>query len=229
MIKLPKVGMRIVKTALAIVITLSLTDVVLRSLFGIFFSDDFLSVSIAVVACIVVMQDTIKGTLRASKERIEATAIGSGIGVIMMGVLLLFEREEWHDFQRFLFYILSGFGSMLVIYVCMIIKGRSLTSLSVIVYIAVLFAYTNEYPIAYAGIRLLETFVGIGVTIAVNVIIAPPPFYLESKTSQSSHNPNIFLTRCSFCVKPKGDNNRCEDCQEDVLNHSFCSHDNIEY
>jgi len=101
--KPPKIGARIIKTALSILITLILTDVVARTIFGLLFEFDYMSVSIAVVACIVVMQDSVKSTMRASKERIAATTIGIVVGVLLMLILLPFGKEDMYDLQRLLF------------------------------------------------------------------------------------------------------------------------------
>lgn len=228
MYKPPKIGMRIIKTALSILITLVLTDVAARGIFGLLFSGDYLSVSIAVVACVVVMQDSIKGTLKASKDRIEATVIGIIIGSILMGLLMLLNREEWHNIQRFAFYFAASVGSVFVIYFCMLINGRGLSSLSVIVFISVLFAYTNDYPMLAVGMRLLETFIGVGVTIAVNLLICPPPLNFAKPKSKSVGSQK-YSTRCVFCIKPKDVDNRCENCQEDEFLIHFLSHDSTNY
>jgi len=233
MFKPPKIGMRIIKTALSILITLVLTDLAARKILGEVVTGDYLSVSIAVVACIVVMQDSIKATIQSSKERIEATLIGVIIGSGFMAILLSMENhEQWYYVQRAVFYLSASIGSVMTIYVCMVLKGKGLSSLSVIVFISVLFSYTDSEPWFSVVMRFLETLIGVFVAVSINVLICPPP--LECKVSITPTEKQFrqlekFNTQCALCIRPKDSNDRCDDCPFDDVDVGFVSHDSDVY
>ena len=167
----PTVGMRIIKTALAVLLTLFLTDVVLKTLLR----QDYFGSLIAVIAALVTIQDTIPNSLREMKERLLSTLLGCAMSIVFLWLVLNVGGALGSDYaQRCFFYLVTGIGTILILYICKVMRNPSIASLGVIVFVSVLFIYTEERPYIAAWVRMLETAIGCGTALAVNALIARP-------------------------------------------------------
>lgn len=163
-IVLPKLGMRIVKTALAILITLIITDLILRRAFKI---ESFVSEYAAISAALTI-QDSIRSSYKFAFERLFGTVIGAVIGAGFLAIDLLCGKNI------FVLYALVSVGAVLVIYLCKVIKRVSASSLCVVVFLAVMFARSAANPYLRATIRVVETAIGAVVAILVNLLFFRP-------------------------------------------------------
>lgn len=161
---LPKIGMRIIKTALAVLITLLFTDLLFRRVLKI---QQFVSV-FAVVSAILTIQDSIKSSFSAALERCIGTMIGVAVGMLFLTIDLLLDKNIYA------FYTFITVGTVLVIYGCKVVKKASASSLCVVVFIAVLFSRDEASPYLAAGVRILETLLGVVIALLVNVLVFPP-------------------------------------------------------
>ncbi|SHK06312.1 Aromatic acid exporter family member 1 [Clostridium cavendishii DSM 21758] len=153
--KLPKVGMRNIKTALAV-----LTCILLLKLIG--FSYPFY----ACIAAVICMQDTVKNSYTAGKNRMIGTIIGG-----MFGMLLAY-LEEYLNIG-FLNPLIVFLGIISLIYIGTALKRHSSISISCIVFLAIMVNLRDTTPFVYSINRMFETFVGIIVAIIINKLIVP--------------------------------------------------------
>jgi len=167
----PAIGMRIIKTALAVLLTLLLTDVFLKTLLH----QNYIGSVIAVIAALVTIQDTIPGSLREIKERLLGTLLGCAMSILFLWLVLTFGNTFGPGYaQRGFFYLMTGTGTILILYICKVMRNPNIASLGVIVFVSVLFIYTEERPYIAAGVRMLETAIGCAAALAVNALIARP-------------------------------------------------------
>lgn len=110
--------------------------------------------------------------------------IGSTIGAIIGILLSTIQQGD---------VLLVAVGVILIVYVCNYFKWDSTTSIACLVFVAIIVGAKGTSPLEYSIHRLLDTFIGIGITTLVNNYI---------------FNPNL-----SQILKRQGKN-----IQEDLLN-----------
>ncbi|MDR3021219.1 MAG: FUSC family protein [Clostridiales bacterium] len=211
----PKIGMRIIKTALAILATLIFTDIVARSVFRHYFREEYLAVTISVTATVMTMQDGVKTTIWTARNRVLSTILGATIGTLLMLLLMLFSSEEQQTLQRYLFYFTASLGSVLVIYVCKLIKYTTLSGLGVLVFISVLYGYNSADPMILIGVRVMETLIGVTTAVIVNLTIFPPKAQNQVcvKTEQDGKIEINCVYKCNLCNKDILKGEYCEECE----------------
>lgn len=157
--KIPKLGMRTVKTAICVAVCLLISRL---------YSDGFtLYSSIAAIVC---MQSTIENTIRTGLYRLMGTLIGGGFGML----LLFFTTNSIYDFM---YLIIMPVGIIVVIYFCNMVKMPGSSTIGAIVLISVFVSplqssiTDNVYILAL--FRMLDTAVGIFVAMFINRFIAP--------------------------------------------------------
>ena len=162
-----KIGMRTLKTGLAVCISLYLSSFL-----------HLKSPIFAGIAAIIAMQSSVSESFVIGKHRVVGTIIGAFIG-------LLFSYLLPHN------YIFLSIGVILVIHIHNILDWKKSLSLSSIVFLAIALNRDNN-RISYAMYRLIDTFLGIVVAMLVNYFIAMPniekdflktveDFYVKSK------------------------------------------------
>lgn len=164
-----KIGMRAIKTALAVVIGLFISD---------FFNlDSQIFVAIAAVSS---MKPSMSESLEDMKNRLFTAVIGVIIGYLTskISVPLLLEP------------LIAGLGVLIIIYILAIIKMRDMTQLSCIVFVASFCSDSDK--VVYAFNRILGTVIGVLVGVLINYLISSPniskDFYKISKKCYQSAN-----------------------------------------
>lgn len=109
--------------------------------------------------------------------------IGSIIGAII-GVLLVIAPAQN------ILVLLVGIGVILIVYICDYLKWDSTTSIACLVFCSIIVGTKGFSAIDYSFNRLLDTFIGIGITTIVNNYVFNPDmiklFKKESKGIQES-------------------------------------------
>lgn len=179
--KLPGIGMRTIKTALCVFICLLISYLLSGEL--------TLYSSIAAIVCI---QSTIENTLRIGFFRLIGTAVGGALGMLVMS--LVSNTEEY-----MLYLLLLPLGIIVIIYICNLIKMQGSVVICAIVYISVLSSNlaVNEAqdPYMQAIIRIIDTAIGIVVTMLVNRFIAPPKLFDSREMHLVCDNYNEIYER----------------------------------
>lgn len=158
----PKFGMRIIKTGLAVFVTAVLYMFLGRS-------DS--SVFLALIAGVVSMQDTMGHSVRMGVIRLMGTAIGGIIGIVLTWAITVLNVKE----IEFIRAIVLAIGTMLCIVTCVWLDLRDGSVISVVVCQAILIQEPVSHSYIYALNRILDTAIGIVVSVVINVIIRKPP------------------------------------------------------
>lgn len=149
--KLPKIGLRNIKTAISVSICL------------IIFSKDPFFAAIASVMC---MQDTVENSVKFGINRIVGTLIGG-----LIGLIFLYSTRGLHF--EVLTPLITGLGVVLVIYLSNLLNKPASSAMSSLVLIAIMTAPVTSNPFVYAFKRTIETSLGIIVAVLVNKYIKP--------------------------------------------------------
>ena len=155
----PGVGMRNVKTAVAVVVCFliflpfwSSSSGGERTLIGPFY---------ACIAAVICMQSSVEQSVRQGVSRLIGTAIGGGVGLLVLLVDDLLEIP-------LLTGLILGGGVVLVIWLCNVIHRPSACSIGCVVLCVVMINHSGTERYLYTLARMGETAVGIVVAILVN-------------------------------------------------------------
>ena len=188
----PPIGMRMVKTAAAVLICLLVSMAVDRE-------DMRIYSSIAALLCV---QPYAEDTKRMAIQRIVGTAIGSVFGI---ATLLL---EMALDIQGTLVgYIVIAAVTVPNLWIAVVLKSSNAAALSGIVFLSITVTHvTDASPWIFAWYRVSETLVGIAVGIAVNRLCAgghpgpaaPPARHRQGRRGAVRHGEEAV----SPCLRP---------------------------
>lgn len=145
------VGMRTIKTGLAVMMCCILTSFVVDNMFY------------CATACVVTMQDTIKTSFKMGWQRVFGTLIGGLVGFFLV---LISPANP----------ILCGIGIMIVIKCCEIFKLSSLV-VSSVTFFSLYLGYIDSAPLVYSIQRVIDTSVGVIMGLIVNYSVARPNYY----------------------------------------------------
>lgn len=149
--KLPKIGLRNIKTAISVSICLVL------------FSKDPFFAAIASIMC---MQDTVENSLKIGSNRIVGTLLGGALGLVFLNLTRLLNAESFTA-------LITGVGVSSAIYLCNAIKKPGSSAMSSLVLVAIMIAPASSSAFLYACKRTIETSLGIIVALLVNKYIKP--------------------------------------------------------
>lgn len=155
------IGMRVIKTALAVLICLLISKFVDNS-------ESFVTVSS--ISAIIALQQSSDKTLRTSLFRIIGSFIGGILGVacVQLGTVIPY-YTEW------LFIIIIPLMIVAAFYLCNVFKLTDAAVMACVVILIV--AAPMNLPVTeavdYSIVRVLETLAGVSVSIVLNIIIAP--------------------------------------------------------
>jgi uncharacterized membrane protein YgaE (UPF0421/DUF939 family) len=154
-------GFRTLKTALAISLIL-----LVAYLFD--YPDAYYICSVALLT----IQITPKESLRLGAQRLVGTAIGGGLGTLMLYVSI---------YSNIHVYILAVFSLILGIFISNLIKMKGASAICALVIMLILIVPLDTKPYLYALKRTLETTIGIVVAVLIN-------FSFKRKTKLEPYN-----------------------------------------
>ena len=152
-----KLGMRTIKTGIAVMLCCTLGQFVIEKLF------------FAVAACALSVQDTVRGSLKEGLGRVKGTMLGGIIGYLMAIV----KPEDP---------ILCGLGVMAVIYGCTALNTGG-GVVSIVTFSAIYLGNITSEPGYYAIHRVIDTSMGVVFGVLVNYLF-PRPNYLENTINE---------------------------------------------
>lgn len=174
-----KIGLRTIKTGIAVGLSMYIA-----SLF------DLKSPVFVGIGAIMSMQSSVSESFKSGKDRMLGTFVGAIIGLIFSYLLP-------HN------YFFLSLGIIVTIYIHNLLGWKSSLTLSAIVYLAI-FLNTEDERISYAANRLLDTFIGISVSVLINYFIAAPnqkKMFLEKKINIVNSSKKLVYN----LVKNKGE------------------------
>lgn len=150
---MPKIGMRTIKTAIAVAICITILQ---------FF--DGTTAFFAATAAIFSLQSNMATSWKLGFSRWIGTDIGAVIGFLFSFIPLT------NPLVRTL---VISFGIILIIYITTLIKQDLAVFIACLVFLAIMTNLKDGHPGTYALTRTLETGLGVIVSILVNKYIAP--------------------------------------------------------
>lgn len=155
---LPKVGMRMIKTAVAV---------------GICFFIGYLRGGggkpiFSAIAAIICMQPYVEHSVNVAFNRIIGTVIGAAFGLLAASVI-----QELPAAYLPLQYVIVAFAVIPVLYTTVLLKKPGASALASVVLLSITVSIDGTPPLQNAVDRSLETIIGILVSLAVNVAHLP--------------------------------------------------------
>lgn len=155
--QLPKLGLRNIKTALAVMLCMIIFDLIHR--------DNPFFACIASVFC---MRDTVSNSISMGKNRIIGTILGGIIGIVLIFLSTHFQ------FLYNLSPLVTGVGISLSIYICTLLNKPESVIVSCIVISGIMINYASQInSYVYAVNRSVDTIIGIIIAILVNKYFNP--------------------------------------------------------
>lgn len=151
--KPPKIGLRTIKSAIAVLISLIL-----------FSSEAYFACSTALVC----LQNTITDSIETGKQRVLGTIIGGVVGGVFLIGIQYIDIKNIEYGGDLLVYILISIGILVTIYLCVLFKITDIISLSCMVFLSITTTYAYDQPLLYASNRVFETICGIIIAVLVN-------------------------------------------------------------
>lgn len=145
------IGMRTIKTGIAVMLCCLLTRFAVDNMFY------------CSIACVVTMQDTIKTSFKMGTQRVLGTLIGGLIGFLLV---LISPANP----------ILCGIGIMIVIKCCNMFKLSSLV-VSSVTFLSLYLGYVDSAPLVYSIQRIIDTSIGVIMGLIINYSVARPNYY----------------------------------------------------
>ncbi len=161
MMKLPKIGMRMIKTVIAVYICFLIAYIRDSSAFY------------SAIASIISLQSDIQGSLKAGLNRITGTLIGGTCGIILIWILSFTNIEV----KGLLYYTIVAAITLPLMYLVVCINKKSAVFITCVVFFSIVVNRSDRVdPIVFGIGRIMETLIGIAVSWAVNII----PFYIKN-------------------------------------------------
>nr|WP_294576185.1 aromatic acid exporter family protein [uncultured Romboutsia sp.] len=167
--KLQKIGMRTVKTGIAVSICTLLAQYLVQN------------PMFAGVGCVASVQDTVKGSLKLGFNRVKGTMMGGLVGFLCV---LIKPGDP----------ILCGIGIMATIYGCTMLGINSGIIVSSVTFLSIHLGIIESNPAYYSIHRVLDTSVGVVIGVIINYVLARPD-YLEL-TDKSLNNARKITREC---------------------------------
>ncbi len=160
---LPRIGQRIVKTAVAVFLCL-----MVYSIRG--YSGQTMPTEAAITA-IICMQPYVRDSRDYALSRFAATLLGAGCGLLFLLLLLVFPALGQNPL---ILYALMALGMMLCLYSAVLLRRPDISGLAAIVFICVVIAFPEiEHPLRQAINRFTGVLLGTVCAIAVNTFRLP--------------------------------------------------------
>lgn len=153
--KSKKIGMRTIKTVMAVILTLAISELF-----------NLRSSLLASIAAIVTMESSVSESFTAGKNRMYGTILG---GVIALGISLILPSN----------FFTIGLGLIILISICNGLKWDKAARMSMIVFLGIILNYEGGDRIDYAFDRTIDTLIGVIVGTSINYFIRPPKIELR--------------------------------------------------
>ncbi|WP_071061886.1 FUSC family protein [Andreesenia angusta] len=156
--EIPGVGLRNIKTSIAVLLSFLVFRLIGRD-YPIY----------ACIAAVICTKDTFQNSFEISRDRLVGTLVGGVIGAFFLKIIA-------NTGSGISFEFIASFGIVVVIYLCNLINEKGSVSLACVVYLLILMNFKNSdsvAPYAYAFNRIVDTTVGIVISLLVNRYFFP--------------------------------------------------------
>lgn len=164
---MPKVGLRTIKSGIAVFFCLTLLPTIFNLPNEPFF---------ACLTAVICLQDTVHNSIHMGINRGGGTILGASLGLVFLFLFKIIDTNISNLFFSKLFiYLIISCGVILMIYLCNLLKRPGAINITCIAFLGVTTAHAYSDPLFYATNRMIETLLGIVISILVNTFINPPP------------------------------------------------------
>jgi len=167
----PPLGMRIIKTALALFVAMIISDYALKPVLP------NLNTNSVCVFAVLSMQDSVKGTWKFIFERILGNILGLSVGFLFLFLFTVTgtvgKNGEIID-GNFVFYAFIAFGTLLTIYLCKMINRTAVSAVTIIVFLGIMFGAAEINPYLNGAYTVLQLALGIIISVIINILLFPP-------------------------------------------------------
>lgn len=157
-LEIPKIGMRIIKSAIALFICLVISSMRPNSI-----------PTYAALAALIAMQNLDKDSIKIGIDRMQGTIIGGVYG--LFALLILQKMGVMHHI--ILTYFIISLMLILLFYITVLIKKSDASYMSSVVFLSIVLAQNTMSPVDFAFNRTLDTLIGVIVGILVNGVWIP--------------------------------------------------------
>lgn len=171
---LPKVGMRSIKTATAMMFSFLITVIVTNYLLPEALRVHVYDRSGPFYACIassVCMQKSVQQTWKQGCSRMAGTTLAGLVGLIILLAIPAIDMYDHTITSTLIFSVAIFVGAIATIWVCNATGNKSSCSIACIVLVAVMINHGARNPYIFISVRLAQTFIGILVAVAVDAIL----------------------------------------------------------
>lgn len=187
-----KVGMRTIKTVIAVIITLGIAEIFkLRSPI------------LAAIASIMTMEGSVSESFNTGKHRMYGTILGGIVALLISAIA-----------PESFFFI--GLGLILIINLCNVFDWNKSARISMVVFLIIILNYKDGDGLSYAINRTLDTLVGVIVGTAINYFIRPPK--IEEKIKEILDDIELEVREILENLIWKNEYNSLENLKEEINN-----------
>jgi uncharacterized membrane protein YgaE (UPF0421/DUF939 family) len=136
------------------------------------------------------MENSIASTYKAGGYRLIGTLVGAFTGVIFVSI------QPGNA-------LLMGIGTMVLIFICSAFKWDRAVPIAGVMFAAIMLSLNNKNPLQYSFSRVLDTFVGIVVAVAVNYFIFPPNNLVQMRNNLDAISDKISKSITEFICEGK--------------------------
>lgn len=151
------IGMRVVKTVISVFISVIITTVMGGMPIN------------STVASVLTTQDTQDGSIKYGKNRILGTTVGAIFAIIFVFVVDFFDIKLFTVSYYFVMSILI----IPIAKILLISKQKAAISSALITFLITLMSYISQSELKYIYVqsRIIDTFIGVLVSIAINIVL----------------------------------------------------------
>lgn len=153
MVQPPKIGLRIIKTTIAVFLSLLL-----------FTSKSYFACSTAVIC----LQNTLHDSIETGKDRVLGTFVGGMLGAFFLFVIQKVDVYLSDTPLVIITYLLISLGVLLTIYTCNTFCISNVITLAAMVFLSITTVNATLNPILYSWNRIVESLGGIAIALFVN-------------------------------------------------------------
>lgn len=156
---MPKIGMRMIKSSLAVLLC-----------FVIYFIRGEGMPFYSAIAAILCMQPYVSNSLKAAETRTVGTIVGGLFGMVVLVLSRKWIPANWD----MLYYFIISLCIIPLIYLTVIFKKTQASYITCVVFLSVTVTHVVDVnPYTFALNRILDTLIGIVVSLGVNVCFFP--------------------------------------------------------
>lgn len=190
LIKIKKIGMRTIKTALAVALSIA-TAQYLKLEYPFF----------AAIAALVSMETSVFESFNAGRNRMVGTIVGASTGLL---AALVAPNNV----------IMSFLGIIVVIYILIILGANKSIVIACIVFCSILVNLNGKDPIYYSFDRILDTIIGISIATAINYLILPHDIF--EKANEKSKKLKLLILSIDSKALPRLEDDKFSQINKEI-------------